>query len=211
MQVASDTLSGLPGRTAFERALEGALSSSQPTALGLLDIDYFMQVNDTWGHDVGDRLLQALATLMRQLAPDASYRLSGDEFAVLMPGLSLEQAFLKMEALRERVFNAADQFNLPDGRPVSLTIGVAQHPRDAKDAWGLLSAADAALAAAKENGRNQVGLPQPEEMIMKSCYYPATSVRKLKALAERLQQKESRLLREALDDLFRKYDIPHQN
>jgi hypothetical protein len=91
---------------------------------------------------------------------------------------------------------------------VTVTVGVAQHPRDAKDARGLLEASAAALQAAKEGGRNRVGLPPNEEMVMKSCYYPATSVRKLKTLAERLKRKESHLLREALDDLFRKYDVP---
>ncbi len=91
---------------------------------------------------------------------------------------------------------------------VQKTIGVAQYPRDAKDARGLLQAADAALATAKESGRNQVALPPNEEMVMKSCYYPASSMRKLRALAERLGRKDSPLLREALDDLFRKYDIP---
>jgi plasmid stabilization system protein ParE len=91
---------------------------------------------------------------------------------------------------------------------VTLTIGVAQHPRDAKDARDLIAAANAALAAAKEAGRNQVALPPTEDMVMKSCYYPAGSLRKLKILAERLSRKESRLLREALDDLLRKYDAP---
>jgi diguanylate cyclase len=68
--------------------------------------------------------------------------------------------------------------------------------------------ADAALTAAKESGRNQVALPPNEEMVMKSCYYTGAGVRKLRALAERLNRKESTLLREALDDLLRKYDQP---
>jgi len=93
-------------------------------------------------------------------------------------------------------------------RNLMVTIGVAQYPRDAKDARGLLQAADAALATAKESGRNQVALPPNEEMVMKSCYYPASSMRRLRALAERLGRKDSPLLREALDDLFRKYDVP---
>ena len=53
-----------------------------------------------------------------------------------------------------------------------------------------------------------MGLPLNEEMVMKSCYYPASAVRWLKALAERQNRKESQLLREALADLFRKYDVP---
>ena len=84
-----------------------------------------------------------------------------------------------METLRARVASS-ERFDLPDQRNVMVTIGVAQYPRDAKDARGLLQAADAALAAAKESGRNQVALPPNEEMVMKSCYYPASSVRKLR-------------------------------
>jgi hypothetical protein len=83
---------------------------------------------------------------------------------------------------------------------------VAHFPRDARDARSLRAAASAALQAAKETGRNQVGLPPNEEMVMKSCYYPTSGIRKLKALAERLGRKESPLLREALEDLIRKYD-----
>jgi len=112
-----------------------------------------------------------------------------------------------METLRATV-ESSPRFELPDQRNLMVTIGVAQYPRDAKDARSLLQAADAALATAKESGRNQVALPPNEEMVMKSCYYPASSMRKLRALAERLGRKDSPLLREALDDLFRKYDIP---
>ena len=95
-------------------------------------------------------------------------------------------------------------------RQKTITAGVAQYPRDARDVQGVLKAADAALLSAKESGRNCVGLPPNEEMVMKSCYYPASSVRKLKALAERLYRKESLLLREALNDLLRKYDTQRE-
>ncbi|MEP7188536.1 MAG: diguanylate cyclase, partial [Roseiflexaceae bacterium] len=122
-------------------------------------------------------------------------------------GMSLEQAFLQMETLRASVESSV-RFELPDQRNLMVTIGVAQYPRDAKDTRSLLQAADAALATAKESGRNQVALPPNEEMVMKSCYYPASSMRKLRALAERLGRKDSPLLREALDDLFRKHDVP---
>jgi hypothetical protein len=122
-----------------------------------------------------------------------------------------------MEHIRARV-EAAQLPKLPEPhhsglasqeqRQITITVGVAQYPRDAKDLRGLMSAASAALLSAKENNRNQVALPPNEEMVMKSCYYPASSLRKLKVLAERLNRKESRLLREALEDLFRKYKTP---
>jgi diguanylate cyclase (GGDEF)-like protein len=207
----NDTLTDLPDRETLNSALAEALEHEESTALGVLDIDHFLEVNTEFGHTAGDRVLQVLAGILKEEAPGGAFRISGDEFAIVLPGLSLEQAFLRLEGLRAHVQAAAGQFELPDGRTITITIGVAQYPRDARSVRGLLQAADAALQAAKEGGRNQVALPPNEEMVMKSCYYPATSIRKLKALAERLRRKESHLLREALDDLFRKYDVPREN
>jgi len=65
---------------------------------------------------------------------------------------------------------------------------------------------DRFFVTVKEMGRNQVALAPNEEMVMKSCYYPSTAVRQLKILVEQLKKKESVLLREALNDLLRKYD-----
>lgn len=203
-----DTLTELPNRAALGQDLDRMVGGGEQGALAVLDVDHFLEVNSEFGHDVGDQLLIGLANLLREVEPQGVYRISGDEFAFLLPGLSLEQAFLQMEGLRARVHKTS--FGLPDGREVTITIGVAQYPRDARDSQGLLKAAGAALMAAKETGRNQVALPPNEEMVMKSCYYSAAAIRRLKALAEELRRKESVLLREALDDLLRKYDIPRE-
>jgi diguanylate cyclase (GGDEF)-like protein len=208
MEVQTDTLTGLPNRDALGGALAASVDRADSVALALLDIDRFMGVNADLGREEGDRLLQVLAKLLQEEAPGRAYRVSGDEFAVLMPEQTLEQAFLRMETLRTCVQGATQRFRLRDSREIRITVGVAQYPRDAKDPQGLLKAADSALEAAKENGRNQVGLPPNEDLVMKSCYYPAASLRKLKALAERVNRRESHLLREALSDLIRKYDTP---
>jgi len=207
MATSNDPLESLPNRLVLNGTLKQAIDARSSIAVALLDIDSFMEINTDFGQAVGDRVLRVLAALLKEAAPASVYHLSGDEFAIVLPGLSLEQAFLRMETLRASVESSA-RFELPDQRNLMVTIGVAQYPRDAKDARGLLQAADAALATAKESGRNQVALPPNEEMVMKSCYYPASSMRKLRALAERLGRKDSPLLREALDDLFRKYDVP---
>jgi diguanylate cyclase (GGDEF)-like protein len=204
----NDPLTGLPDRVALEHALKPLIKAADGVALAALDVDHILGINAEFGSEAGDQVLRTLAHLLAESEPGSAYRITGDEFMIVLPGLSLEEAFLRVEALRKQIAGATQQFGLPGQRAVTVTIGVAQHPRDAKDAHGLLEAAAAALQAAKEGGRNRVGLPPNEEMVMKSCYYPATSVRKLKALAERLKRKESHLLREALDDLFRKYDIP---
>jgi diguanylate cyclase (GGDEF)-like protein len=204
----SDPLTGLPDRVALEGALKPLIGADDGVALAALDLDHLLEINAEFGSKVGDQVLQTLARLLDESEPGHVYRITGDEFMIVMPGLSLEEAFLRVERLRKRIEDAAQEFGLPDRRTVTVTIGVAQRPRDAKDARGLLEASSAALQAAKEGGRNRVGLPPNEEMVMKSCYYPATSLRKLNTLAKRLSRKESHLLREGLDDLFRKYDVP---
>ncbi|HWQ11664.1 MAG TPA: diguanylate cyclase [Roseiflexaceae bacterium] len=202
----TDELTGLQGRGAFEGALKQALAASDGVALALIDVDNLKEINDEQGYAAGDEVLRALGPLLEQAAPGHAFRLGGDEFALILPDTTLEQAFLRLEGLRAR---AQAELRAPAAsgeRPVTIKAGVAQAPRDAKDQRGLVSAADAALQAAREVGRNTVCLPPNEEMVMKSAYYPATSLRRLKALAERLKRSESRLLREALEDLFRKYD-----
>ncbi len=206
MSTTNDKLTGLPLRPAFEEALKQAIGSSDGVALALIDLDNFKEINDALGHAAGDDVLRSFAALLQEFAPGQGYRLGGDEFAVLMPDTTLEQAFLRTESLRVK---AQERVRVALGgaeQPLTIKAGVAQYPRDAKDDRGLLSAADAALMTAREAGRNAVCLPPNEEMVMKSCYYPATSLRRLKALAEQLKRSESRLLREALEDLFRKYD-----
>lgn len=200
-----DSLTGLP--MGMEEELKRLLSREESVAVAVLDIDFFHDINTAHGREQGDRVLQVVAALMAETFPNQAYRISGDEFGAVLPGVTLEQAFLRAEALRTRVEAAADRFAMPDGRAVTVTVGVTQYPRDAKDGTGLLRKADAALVAAKEAGRNQVALPPNEDMVMKSCYYPAASLRKLKLLAEKANRKESALLREALDDLLRKYDV----
>ncbi|WP_248929178.1 GGDEF domain-containing protein [Paenibacillus hamazuiensis] len=201
-----DSLTGLPSRKALENFLEDNIKKDNPVALALIDVDHFMEINHELGSDTGDKVLQTLAELFREAVPSQAFRVSGDEFAVALPGATLEQAFLKMEALRVKIEQSQERFGLEDHRDVTITVGVAQYPRDAKNEQSLNRAASAALMTAKEIGRNQVALAPNEEMIMKSCYYPSSAVRKLKTLAEQLNKKESFLLREALNDLLRKYD-----
>lgn len=201
-----DGLTGLPTRAAFDTDLAAAVSTESTVSLALIDVNYFHDINQTFGVDAGDRVLTSIVELFREHGEGLMYRIAGDEFAVIMSDQSLEQAFLKMEELRRSVKDSAARFDLPDKRAVSIGVGVAQYPRDAKDADSLKSAAAAALGSSKENRSDHVVLPLSEEMVMKSCYYTSSSVRRLKTLAERTGKRESLLLREALLDLLRKYD-----
>jgi diguanylate cyclase (GGDEF)-like protein len=207
MAEALDPLTGLRSRSAFHTALQQCIDEAEGVALALLDLDYFKQINDTLGHAAGDEVLQQVGQMLAAAVPGYGFRLGGDEFALMMPGATLEQAFLRMEALRAQV--AAAGLPRAGALPgLTVTIGVAQHPRDAKDSRELLTAADTALASAKDAGRNQVCLTPNEKMVMKSCYYPSSSLEKLRALARSSGRKEASLLREALDDLLRRYDAP---
>ena len=199
-----DALTKLPARVALDQELALRLKEREPFAVALLDVDGFQEINDTLGFTEGDKALQRLAALLAGANTGTAYRISGDEFALVMPQVTLEQAFLAAEKLRTLVANS--DFALADGRALKITAGVAHSPRDAKEAQALLNAADAALLSAKESGGNQVALPPNEEMVLKSCYYPSAGLKKLKALAERLSQRESYLLREALTDFLRKHE-----
>lgn len=202
----TDALTGLQTNKALEKHLKERIDRDEAVALAMIDVDHFHELNEALGSEAGDRALSKLAELLLQEAGATAFRVSGDEFALAMGGMTLEQSFLAMEKLRMRVEAAAESFALPKEHRMTITVGVAQYPRDGKTESALRRAASAALVSAKEIGRNQVALPPNEEMVMKSCYYPSTNVRRLKSLAEQLNKKESALLREALDDLLRKYD-----
>src|SRR6266550_4283308 len=95
---------------------------------------------------------------------------------------------------------------LAKGQRCAVSIGVANIPRDAKTPEELMRKADLALYAAKEQGGNTVGLTPADDMVLKSSYYSAAQLARLKALAERKKTKEAALLREGLEDVLRKYD-----
>lgn len=201
-----DSLTGLANHKALEKHLQERIERDEPVALAMIDVDHFHEINSRLGNEAGDDVLKRFAELLKSEQEATAFRVSGDEFALVLDNFTLEQAFLAMERLRMKVDTSQAVFALPDSHRVTATIGVAQYPRDGKTNSALRQAASAALVSAKEIGRNQVALPPNEEMVMKSCYYPSTNVRRLKSLAEQLNKKESALLREALDDLLRKYD-----
>src|SRR3954469_24026184 len=100
MATSHDPLESLPNRLMLNGTLKQAIDARSSIAVALLDIDSFMEINTDFGQSVGDQVLRVLAALLKEAAPTLVYHLSGDEFAITLPGLSLEQAFLRMEALR---------------------------------------------------------------------------------------------------------------
>ncbi|GGF23155.1 GGDEF domain-containing protein [Aliidongia dinghuensis] len=159
----TDPLTGLYNRRAFEERLRLAAAHSMETdtemALLLSDIDSFKQLNDSWGHQVGDAVIQLVASCLKEgLPPGATAaRYGGDEFAAVLPGLSVTEA----EALADKTRELVGKKRLRDassGKSIghlSVSIGVAGYVL-AERLDELVRRADQALYGAKGNGRNQV-------------------------------------------------------
>ena len=212
MAVRTAKKAGPPGpfldAAAFGAALAKAFEKEAAAALLLIDLDNFHQVNVQAGHDTGDKVIRAALAILKKWAETEGWRLGrigGDEFALFGSGTALETAFLRAEKLRQDI-DAAMAKEVPKGLRVTASIGAASAPRDAKTSSDLMKKADLALYAAKDQGGDTVALTPSDEMVLKSSYYTAAQLGRLRALAEREKKKESVLLREALDELLRKYD-----
>jgi len=163
-----DPLTGLGNRKAFDEHLRTALQQAQrdeaPLALLFIDLDRFKEVNDRFGHDLGDALLTAIAERLRGALrhPDHVYRLGGDEFTLLLGGEDASSAM----ALAERLLQVLEPAFELNGRRVDFvtpSIGIALYPDHARQPDELIRAADSAMYQAKQ-GRNQAILyrPQPD-------------------------------------------------
>jgi diguanylate cyclase (GGDEF)-like protein len=158
-----DRLTGLFNRGHFDRALVGSLNDSarngQPLSLALVDIDHFKQVNDSYGHALGDRVLIQVAHLLARAMrrTDMVARYGGEEFVILMPGTRRDAALAAVEELRKEI--AASPIDLGDGQVLNLNFsaGIAGIPDDpvVVTSRELVSLADARLLAAKRAGRGR--------------------------------------------------------
>lgn len=138
------------------RAVERALRGGEPLSAIALDLDRFKQVNDNLGHGIGDVLLSEVArSVASQLrSSDVLCRLGGDEFLVLCPGTGADGATVVAERIRRHVRECTERL-VPE-IPVTTSVGVASLPDHAGDADSLMRAADEALYAAKDSGRDAV-------------------------------------------------------
>ena len=150
-----DGLTGVANRRSFDTILTKELARADRNrdrmSLVLCDIDFFKKLNDTLGHQAGDRVLVSVAgTLARHVrASDTVARYGGEEFAVIVPGVGVADSGAVAEKLRKAVEH------LQTLVPVTISLGVSTYPDDAADGVGLIQAADKALYASKRGGRNQ--------------------------------------------------------
>ncbi|MGP4843402.1 GGDEF domain-containing protein [Marinobacter sp. 1Y8] len=157
----TDFLTTLPNRAMFREVFEQqkaqAIRESRPLSLFVIDLDYFKDVNDQYGHDVGDQTLIHVARLLEKSlrAGDLACRLGGEEFGVLLPNTNSSQARTVCEHLRKTLANTP--LTVGDNA-VSLTmsVGIAEIGADGNSLRSLLKRADHRLYAAKTSGRNRV-------------------------------------------------------
>jgi len=156
----TDPLTGLRSRRGLREDLEGELERARPgrrsVSLIVADLDHFRRVNDRLGQRVGDRVLRRIAALIEEVrrSLDSSARTGGEEFALLMPEVDKQSAYMVAERLRARV---RETFR-GESAALTISIGVAGYPEDGAAADELLRMADEALYAAKTLGRDRAVL-----------------------------------------------------
>jgi diguanylate cyclase (GGDEF)-like protein len=168
-QAVTDELTGLFNVRQFHSRLDDEIERAerfgQPLSLVMLDIDKFKSVNDTYGHQQGDRVLVEVARVLRRLSRDVDLpaRYGGEEMAVVLPQTDLRGAELGAERMRAAIEGM--QIQRLDGGgllPITASFGVASFPSQAADKTALIAAADAALYRAKRGGRNRVERAEAE-------------------------------------------------
>ncbi len=157
-----DALTGLFNRRYLEDALTREIARmrrrSEPLSVIMIDIDHFKRFNDTHGHPGGDALLAEFGHLLTRHArdEDIAVRYGGEEFALIMPGASLEIAAGRAEVLRDAVKRLHVRLNGKSLGLVTLSAGVAAYPANGSTGQAVLTEADTALYKAKQEGRDRV-------------------------------------------------------
>lgn len=155
-----DTMTGFMSRAPFLKRLDTMIARNRqtgtPSVLAILDLDRFKSINDSFGHPVGDRVLEAVAETCRTVLDERSHlgRLGGEEFALLFAGAELGETITRLEALRLAI--EAIRFDDLPKLHVTASFGVAPLDAAVANASTWCKLADAALYSAKQNGRNRV-------------------------------------------------------
>jgi diguanylate cyclase len=187
----------------FENALNKLETTS--TALALIDLDHFKEINDSLGMAAGDTVLRSLERTLGGSLPDNAIvgRLGGDEYAAALPESTAESALIVLEEIRNHFSNHNASAEVP--RKIQLSIGIAAKPPHAKTVTDLMRCADEALYRAKREGRSRVAIYVEDKMTLKSNFYPKAQLERLSKLSTATGRTEASLLREALEELLVKH------
>jgi diguanylate cyclase (GGDEF)-like protein len=170
----ADPLTGLANRRQLGHVLETRVAAAERDGTGLsclmVDVDHFKRFNDVHGHEAGDAVLRAVGRVLAQATrePNLAFRYGGEEFLLLFPGLSAEQAAERAQDIRSRI--AAIELGHASGDigNISVSVGIAVAP-DHCDFSRLIPTADAALLRAKALGRDRVEIAQPRKPVASSA------------------------------------------
>lgn len=163
-EILLDPMTGLYNRRGLDAVLADWGDKNRAFAVISLDIDYFKQVNDTFGHDTGDKVIKALAKLLQDNSreDDIVCRTGGEEFMILLPDMDSAKAGI----IAERIRHCLEQMDIPPVKKhITVSLGVAQWPDDGADIHRVLKQSDEALYQAKHSGRNCVVLFRQQEAI----------------------------------------------
>ena len=160
----TDPLTALFNRRYFSHVLDGqvkhAARYSRPFSLVLIDLDYFKQVNDDYGHAVGDRLLVETATILRENCRinDIVSRIGGEEFTLILPETGLENAFKTCEKLRQSFEYHKFRIDELNSIQITISLGICEWQNSQDSAEVMLQKVDKALYKAKDDGRNRISV-----------------------------------------------------
>ncbi len=163
-QALRDPLTGLYNRRFMEEMLDRSVQDAErrraPLSAMMIDLDHFKMLNDQFGHATGDAVLRQVATTVMAVlrGSDVACRYGGEELAVLMPDCDMDLALAKAEQIRSAIAGISRDGRVP---PITASLGVASRPETAARAEDLLSQADTALYAAKQQGRDRVVAAAP--------------------------------------------------
>jgi len=162
-----DPLTGLYNRRYLDetmgREIRKATRHQRPVGVIMLDLDYFKQFNDTYGHDGGDTLLRAVGTFLQQhiRGEDIVCRYGGEEFTLILPEATLDSTTRRAREICTGIRRLSIHHNGRALRSITASLGVAAFPEHGPDADSLMKAADNALYQAKAGGRNQIIIAGP--------------------------------------------------
>lgn len=149
----TDQLTGLGSRRAL---LEYFLSLGKTYSIAMMDIDHFKKFNDTYGHDVGDKVLKMVANELGKISTGNSYRYGGEEFTVVFPKKTAKEVMGALEEVRANIENLVLNVDNKGKQKVTVSFGLAEKESNEETPEEVLKYADEALYKAKEKGRNRV-------------------------------------------------------
>jgi diguanylate cyclase (GGDEF)-like protein len=203
----TDRLTGCLNAVAFELDFKYILAEAdkkfEDVTLVMVDIDHFKLVNDNYGHKTGDDMIRELANVLTEIVTDhKTYRCGGEEFALVFPNVEKERVFLIMEETRKKITeNSVFQHT-----STTVSAGIATYPEDGTRDVDIIRKANGALYRAKASGRNRISLAKEEKLVPKTVHFTVEQLKQLEKLSGETGISEAALLREALDELIKKYD-----